>query len=128
MPPGCYPTVSYNTDDPKSVNEVLKTQVKNFDTAVVTELVQLQPFHTLYLHSNLTTYDSVDSIGRRSIVARDPVSVAFGYVNHWEGSMESLWFDVSETTFRNLTVSLQTARGTVVTLHGTHLSIHLIFD
>ena len=42
--------------------------------------------------------------------------------------MESLWFDVSEMTFRNLTFSLQTARGTVVPLHGTHLSIHLIFD
>ena len=71
------PTALYDINDPKSVNEVLKTQVKNFDTAVITELIQLQPFHTLYLHSNLTTYDSMDSVGRRSIVARIPIMVQF---------------------------------------------------
>ena len=70
----------------------------------------------------------MDSVGRRSIVARIPIMVQFGYVNHWEGSMESLWYDVSEMTFRTLTFSLQTARGTVVLLHGTHLSIHMILD
>jgi len=122
------PTAEYNIDDPRSVNEVLKTQLRGFDTAVITELTQLQPFHTTYLHSNLTTYDSMDSVGRRSIIARIPVMVQFGYVNHWEGSMDALWFDVSEMTFRNLSCSLQTARGTPLDLHGTHLSLPLVFD
>ena len=122
------PTAEYNTDDPKSINEVLKTQARGFDTAVITELIQLQPFHTTYLHSNLTTFDSMDGVGRRSIVARIPVMVQFGYVNHWEGAMDALWFDVSEMTFRNLSFSRQTARGTPLNLHGTHLSLHLVFD
>ena len=96
------PTTEYDINDPRSVNEVLKTQVRGLDTAVITELIQLQPFHTTYLHSNLTTYDSMDGVGRRSIVARIPVMVQFGYVNHWEGALDALWFDVSEMTFRNL--------------------------
>ena len=50
----------------------------------------------LEIGRNLKSYDSMDSVGRRSIVARIPVSVAFGYVNHWEGALDSLWFDVSE--------------------------------
>ena len=102
--------------------------MRGLDTAVVTELIQLQPFHTTYLHSSLTTYDSMDGVGRRSIVARIPVMVQFGYVNHWDGSLDSLWFDVSEMTFRNLSFSLQTARGTPLNLHVAHLSLHLVFD
>ena len=98
------------------------------DQAFLSELLQLQPFHTTYLHSNLTTYDSMDSVGRRSIVARIPIGVAFGYVNHWEAALESLWFDDSEITFRNLSFSLQTARGRPLNLHGTHMSLHLVFD
>jgi len=122
------PTEVYDRNDPKSVNEVLKTQPADFETAFLSDLVQLQPFHTLYLHSKLTTYDSMDSIGRRSVVKRIPIMVQFGYVNHYEQSIEASWIDVSEVTFRNLRVSLQTARGTVAPLHGTHVSIHFIFD
>jgi hypothetical protein len=122
------PNGDYDINDPRSCNEVLKTTIKPLDVAFTSELLQLQPFHTCYLHSNLTTFDSMDAAGRRSIIARIPISVAFGYVNHWEGALESLWFDVSEMTFRNLQFSLQTARGRSLNLHGTHMSIHLVFD
>ena len=122
------PTEPYDQNDPRSVNEVLKVQRGELNPVFTSELIQLQPFHTLYLHSNLTTYDSMDVTGRRSIVARIPLLVQFGYVNHWEPSLEAGWFDVSEMTFRNLSFSLRNARGTVVPLHGTHMSSHLIFD
>jgi hypothetical protein len=71
----------------------------------------------------------MDSIGRRSIVARIPVTQQFGYINHFLGPyLEAGWYDVSEMTFRNLKFSLRNARGMVVPLHGSHMSIHLILD
>ena len=83
----------------------------------------------MYLHSSLTTYDGIDTIGRSGIVARVPVEKAYGFVNHYAGPfLEQGWFDVGGMSFRNLRFSLRNARGTVVPLHGAHLSIHLIFD
>ena len=95
----------------------------------MSELIQLQPFNTLYLHSNLTTYDGIDTIGRAGIIARIPIEKTCGFVNHFAGPyLEQGWFDVSNLSFRNLRFSLRNARGAVVPLHGAHVSIHLLFD
>ena len=68
-------------------------------------------------------------MGRAGIIARIPVEKQCVYVNHFAGPyLEQGWFDVSSLSFRNLRFSLRNARGTVVPLHGAHMSIHLIFD
>ena len=42
--------------------------------------------------------------------------------------LEQGWFDVGKLSFRNLRFSLRNSRGAVVPLHGSHLSVHLIFE
>ena len=91
------------------------------------ELIQTQPVDVLYLHSSLTTYDRIDSIGRSGIIACVPVEKTYGFVCHWSPPLEEEWFDVGHVSFRNLRFSLRNARGAVVPLHGSHLSLRLIF-
>jgi hypothetical protein len=112
-----------------SIGEVLRAQPMPAAYSYLSELIQLQPFNVLYLHSSLTTFDGIDSAGRSGIVARIPVEKTYGYVCHFQGPyLEQGWFDVGKLSFRNLRFSLRNSRGQVVPLHGSHLSVHLIFD
>ena len=98
-------------------------------SSYLSQLIQTQPFHTVYLHSSMSTYDGVDTVGRTGIIARIPIEKQYGFVNHFAGPyLEQGWFDVSNLSFKNLRFSLRNARGAVVPLHGAHLSIHLLFD
>ena len=81
----------------------------------------------MYLHSSLTTYDGIDSIGKSAIIARVPVVKTYGFVCHWSPPLEEEWFEVGRVSLRNLRFSLRNARGAVVPLHGSHLSLRLIF-
>ena len=111
------------------MNEVIRAQPSPMASSYLSELIQTQPFNVVYLHSWLTTYDEIDSIGRSGIIARVPVEKTYGYVCHYTGPfLGQGWFDVGKLSFRNLKFSLRNSRGAVVLLHGSHLSIHLIFD
>jgi hypothetical protein len=123
------PTAFYDLHDPMSFNEIIRAQPTPFASSYLSHLVQLQPFNTLFLHSSMSTYDGIDTIGRSGIIARVPVEKAYGFVNHYAGPfLEQGWIDVGGLSFRNLRFSLRNARGRVVPLHGAHLSIHLIFN
>jgi len=123
------PTAFYDMNDPKSFNEVLRAEPHPFSGSYISQLIQVQPFHTLYLHSSMTTFDGIDAIGRSGIIARIPMEKTYGFVNHYQGPfLEQGFFDVSNISFRNLRFSLRNARGAVVPLHGAHISIHLVFD
>jgi len=123
------PMALYDVNDPRSFNEIIRAQPTPFASSYLSHLIQLQPFNTLYLHSSLTTYDGIDTIGRSGIVALIPVEKAYGFVNHYAGPfLEQGWFNVGGMSFKNLRFSLRNARGTVVPLLCAHLSIHLISD
>ena len=90
-------------------------------SSYISQLIQTQPYNVVYLHSSLTTFDGIDTIGRSGIIARIPVEKQWGFV-------EQGWFVVGDMSFKNLRFSLRNARGAVVPQHGAHMSIHLIFD
>ena len=109
------------------MNEVIRAQPVPMASSYLSELIQTQPFNVLYLHSSLTTYDGIDTIGRSGIIARVPVEKTYGYICHWSPPIEEEWFEVGRVNFRKLPFSLRNARRAVVPLHGSHLSLHLIF-
>ena len=118
-----------DTNDPKSFNEVIRAEPAPLASSYLSQLIQVQPFNTVYLHSSMTTYDGIDTIGRSGIIAKIPVEKQYGFANYFAGPyLEQGWFDVSSLSVKNLRFSLRNARGTVVPLHGAHMSIHLIFD
>ena len=123
------PTIDYDMDNPRSMNEVIRAQPTPTASSYLSQLIQTQPLNVVYLHSSLTTFDGIDTISRSGIIARIPVEKTYGYVCHYAGPfLEHGWFDVGRMSFRNLKLSLRNSRGAVVPLHGSHLSIHLIFD
>ena len=69
------PTAMYDISDPRSFNEIIRAEPAPFASSYHTQLIQLQPFNTLYLHSSLTTYDGIDTIGRSGNIARIPVGL-----------------------------------------------------
>ena len=74
------PTYHYTLENPMSIGEVLRAQPTPAASSYLSELIQLQPFNVLYLHSSLTTFDGIDSTGRSGIIARIPVEKTYGYV------------------------------------------------
>jgi len=119
----------YDINNPGSIGEVLRAQPTDAATSYLSELIQAQPFSAVYLRSSLTTFDGIDTIGRTGMIARVPVEKTYGYVCHYTGPfLEQGWFDVGKLSFRNLKFGLRNSRGAVVPLHGSRLSIHLIFD
>ena len=123
------PTFHYDINNPNSIGEVLRATPRPPANAYLSELIQLQPYNVLYLYSSLTTFDGIDSTGRSGIIARIPVEKTYGYVVFFQGPfLEQGWFDVGKLSFRNLRFSLRNSRGAVVPLHGSHLSVHLIFE
>jgi hypothetical protein len=49
------------------------------------QLIQTQPFNVGYLHSSLTTFDGIDTIGRSGIIARCAIEKGYGFVNRYMG-------------------------------------------
>ena len=58
------PSAPYSTVDPQSFNEVIRAEPHPFSSSYISQLIQVQPFHTVYLHSSMTTFDGIDTIGR----------------------------------------------------------------
>jgi hypothetical protein len=108
------PTAMYDVFDPKSFNEIIRAEPTPFASSYLSHLIQLQLVNTVFLHSSMSTFDGVDTVGRTGIIARVPVEKQYGFVNHFAGPyLEQGWFDVSSLSFRNLRFSLRNARGTV---------------
>jgi len=122
-------TASYSTTTPNSIGDVLRisgptTYVSVFKSG----LLDLRVNHVLYLHSSLTSYQSLTTRGERTAIARIPINADFGYVVHWQNSaLSDDYMAVGSQRFRTLRFRLTNAYGTTVDLHGGHISLELIF-
>ena len=96
--------------------------------AYVSGAVNLQPLHAIYVHSNLTTNSTLDSIGRRSIIAKVPVTTPYGFteVYRTSGFAEDA-VDVGGLRFSNVRIELRDVWGHYVDLRGLHVSCELSF-
>ena len=122
-------TASYSTTTPNSIGDVMRisgptTYVSVFKSG----LLDLRVNHVLYLHSSLTSYQSLTSRGERTAIARIPINADFGYVVHWaNNALSDDYMAVGSQRFRTLRFRLTNAYGTTVDLHGGHISLKLIF-
>ena len=66
------PSAPYDINDPKSFNEIIRAEPHHFSSSYISQLIQVQPFNTVYFHSSLATFDGIDTIGRSGIIARIP--------------------------------------------------------
>ena len=93
----------------------------------VSGFVDFLNIHNVYLHSNLSRFDSMPALGRSNIVKKICISTSWGYLQNDSVVMLNDFIDVSNRTFKTLEFSLRNVYGTVVPLHGGHISFTLRF-
>ena len=119
---------AYSVTNPNAFNDVLRvTSPTQFQSSFTSGLLDLRVHHTLCLHSSLTSYQTLDSRGSRTAIARIPVNADFGYVVHWQSNLSEDCLNVGGQRFRTLHFRLANAYGTAVDLHGGHVSLELVF-
>ena len=119
----------YSVDDPDSMADFLRlAPVSAPTTLYMTGLLNVSPVDTLYLHSSLSTGDSLGPRGESDIIQRIPVTSSYGYQEVYlpSGSDEE-WFDVSRSTLQNLTFRLSNVYGKTIDLNGGTVSLELTF-
>ena len=120
---------NYSNATPNSIGDVMRiTSPTNYVSVFKSGLLDLRVNHVLYLHSSLTSYQSLTSRGERTVVARIPINADFGYVVHWQNNaLSDDYMAVGSQRFRTLRFRLTNAYGTTVDLHGGHIALELIF-
>ena len=120
---------SYSITNPNAFNDILRvTSPTQLESSFTSGLLDLRVNHTLYLHSSLTSYQTLDSRGSRTVIARIPIIADFGYVvHHQSNALVDDCLHVGDQRFRSLSFKLANAYGTAVELHGGHVSLELIF-
>jgi hypothetical protein len=123
------PLSQYSTGDPRALNDILAVPLQSsWRSSLVTGVIDLAANHSVYLHSNLHNYSTLDPIGRKTVMCRIPVEVAYGFTVQFSHSgLEADCLDVSNLKFRNASFSIRNVYGQVVDLRGGHVSIELVF-
>ena len=123
---------SYYTNNLMSFNNSLKnTDGTSGDyyngMPYVSGFVDFLNIHNVYLHSNLSRFDSMTAVGRSNIIKKICISTSWGYLQNDSVVMLNDYIDVSNRTFKTLEFSLRNVYGNVVPLHGGHVSFTLRF-
>ena len=90
----------------------------------VSGFVDFLHIHNVYLHSNLSRFDSMTAIGRSTIVKKICISTSWGYLQNDVVLVEYDYTDVSNRIFKTLKFSLRDVHGNVIPLHAGPCLFH----
>ena len=118
-------TAAYSTSTQNSIGDVLRvTAPTTYVSVFKSALLDLRVNHVLYLHSSLTSYQSLTSRGERTAIARIAINADLGYVVRWQNNaLSDDYMAVGSLRFRTLSFRLTNAYGETVDLHGGHISL-----
>lgn len=123
-------TSPYDYTSPGDLNFMLNpfSSSPPFAATFDTPIVDLAPHNVLYLHSNLTNYGSIDSAGRKSVIASILIDKEYGSIIHLDHrGLDADSVDISNRRFKNMSFQLKNVYGQVVDLRGGDMSIELCF-
>ena len=92
--------------------------------------MDIRRVHSVYLHVlGFGGYNCVGPRGERTILAKVPVTVAYGSLLVWTGSHgDHDYIECGVRSVKTLKLELRDARGNLLDLNGTSWSATLIFD
>jgi len=91
--------------------------------------VDVNRFHSIYIHSSLADNQSINSRGiRTNILKKVSVNVSHGEKVFGSLSNSYDWCDVSNTSARSLRFSLRDRDGGIISLQGHSWSLSIIFE
>ena len=120
---------TYDVKDPDTLGDLLRLPATSSATTLMeTGLLDVSPIHVLYLHSNITSFDTMGPRFDQDIIQMLQVTSSYGYVLHYQanGATEE-FFPVTRGAFLELSFRLTNSRGRVIDLHGGQMSIELTF-
>ena len=129
---GPWTGAAYDNKNTKSFNTNMKhigkasTFSKN-GTPFVSGFIDFLGIHTLYLHSNVSSYNSQNHTGKSNIIRKICVTNGFGFLQVDSAVMESDYINVSSRIFKTIDFSLRDVYGNVIDLHGGEISFTLRF-
>jgi hypothetical protein len=101
----------------------------SFPITLRTGHIDIRSSHVLYLHSDaLAGMRTIGPSGSRSVVARIPVTTTFGGMLFKEHSSHAMdYIPVGGRNLMTLDFSIRDSFGALVNLHGSHVSLELLF-
>ena len=126
---GSWAGPSYNLNNPKSMNEVLRNSLGNPANTFESGFLDLKNIHNIYISSpNLGSFSTLGPRGECNIIKKVPVSSDYGYSIFDNVVASHDYIDVSKQLLSVIEFKLSSARGDVVPLHGAHCSFSICFS
>jgi len=132
--------ITVDVSNLNSINEVLRNTSglydgiwspmdPELDTEFTSEFLDLLNVHNIYIHSStLGNYSTIGVRGENTIIKKVPVSSSFGYLIMDSVVAPHDKINVSKQLIKTLHFSLRNVHGNVIDLHGSHISLSLIFQ
>lgn len=122
-------TVSYDTDNPKSMNDVLRNSGLPTDSSTYESgFLDLNGISNIYISSaNIGSHDTIGCKGERNILKKVQVSSSYGFMIFDNVVATHDYFKVSKQMLKTLYFSLKDANGNIINLNGSHWSFSMIF-
>ena len=131
---GAWNGTAYNTSQPNDINDIIGnaegsssffSQASPFSTGYI----DLQPIKNIYMYSpNLGTFKTYGPMGEVTIVKKIPVNAGDNMMIFDNVSSSSDYLDCSRQTLKTIQFELKDVHGTLIPLHGAHVSFSLVFD
>ena len=131
--------ISVDVSNLNSINEVLRNTsgiydgiwgvMDPLDTEFTSEFLDLLNVHNIYIHSStLGHYNTIGVRGENTIIKKVPVSSSFGYLIMDSVVAPHDKINVSKQLIKTLPFSLKNVHGNAIDLHGSNISLSLIFQ
>ena len=125
----------YDTNNLRSMNGVLRmngrvrqSRIISPSTAVETGVVDLLPFHSLYITSTkLSNYTSLSVNGQRNVLKKVLVSSGYGDINYYDYIFPEEASDVSGLSLKLIDFQIRDGYGNVIDLNGAHVTFTIVF-
>ena len=129
---GTWSGLYYNTETPNSCNDVLRNSgispLNTADSPYVSGFVDTMAHHNVYITSpQLGTFQNIGPRGERTILKKVVVDVEFGGVITDKVLNAEDYTNCSRQVLKTLSFRICDVHGSVVDLHGAHVSFCIVF-
>jgi len=129
--------LAINKSNPQSANNVLRnlessqiiTAVENYPyvTSWTSPFIDIVNHHSVYIHSSLSSFNTLGCRGESSIIAKVPSSASWGSTIFHNVSSSVDFVDVGKRNISHISFAIKDAAGNNIDLKGASWSLSLVF-
>ena len=129
--------LSINKRNPQSANNLLRnlesdtiiTSVENYPytNSWTSNFIDIVNHHSVYVHSSLSSFNTLGCRGESSIIAKVPSSASWGNTIFHNVSSSVDFVDVGKRNISHISFAIKDAAGNTIDLKGASWSMSLVF-